>query len=229
VPLHEEDVLAMVVDLDVRWAGEPDVVLHLSRVKRATIGLKNLQISTMVRLVYTPIIEDPPFFQRMTVTLLNRPLIDFTIKVLGGADVMALPAISSWLHSAILSVTDRFIVWPKEVNVALIPNLRNKNNLPMLSAMASTPPLGVMIVTIEEAKLQQRRSTRLWSDLWGSQSGFCYPTAGWSPTLAPICPSGVLRLMYGISFESQAEQGRGMSEIRTHSRNVRRQASEMRR
>ncbi len=161
VPLHEEDVLAMVVDLDVRWAGEPDVVLHLSRVKRATIGLKNLQISTMVRLVFTPIIEDPPFFQRMTVTLLNRPLIDFTIKVLGGADVMALPAISSWLHSAILSVTDRFIVWPKEVNVALIPNLRNKNNLPMLSAMASTPPLGVMIVTIEEAKLQQRRSTFL--------------------------------------------------------------------
>ena len=161
VPLHEEDVLAMVVDLDVRWAGEPDVVLHLSRVKRASIGLKNLQISTMVRLVFTPIIEDPPFFQRMTVTLLNRPLIDFTIKVLGGADVMALPAISSWLHSAILSVTDRFIVWPKEVNVALIPNLRNKNNLPMLSAMASTPPLGVMIVAIEEAKLQQRRSTFL--------------------------------------------------------------------
>ena len=161
VPLHEEDVLAMVVDLDVRWAGEPDVVLHLSRVKRATIRLKNLQISTMVRLVFTPIIEDPPFFQRMTVTLLNRPLIDFTIKVLGGADVMALPAISRWLHSAILSITDRFIVWPKEVNVALIPNLRNKNNLPMLSAMASTPPVGVLIVTIEEAKLQQRRSTFL--------------------------------------------------------------------
>jgi len=161
VPLHEEDVLAMVVDLDVRWAGEPDVVLHLSRLKRVTLGLKNLQVSTMVRLVFTPIIEDPPFFQRMTVTLLNKPFIDFTINVLGGPDIMSLPAVSSWLHAAILGLTDRFIVWPKEANVALIPNLRSKNNLPMLSALASSPPMGVLIVTIEEAKLQKRRSTFL--------------------------------------------------------------------
>jgi hypothetical protein len=161
VPLHEEDLLALVVDLDVRWAGEPDVVLELSRLKRVTLGLKNLQVSTMVRLVFTPIIEDPPFFQRMTVSLLHKPLIDFNVKVLGGPDIMSLPAISSWLHSALIGVTEKFIVWPKEVNVALIPNLRNKNSLPMLSPLASSPPLGVLIVDIEEAVLQKRRSTFL--------------------------------------------------------------------
>lgn len=159
VPLHEEDLLALVVDLDVRWAGEPDVVLHLTKVSRATLGLKNLQISTMVRLVFSPIIEDPPFLQRMTVSLLNKPLIDFNLRALGGPDIMSLPAISSWLHAAILNVTDRFIVWPKEVSVPLVPNLRNKN-LPVLSPISSSP-LGVLVVRVEEAKLQKRRSTFL--------------------------------------------------------------------
>lgn len=160
VPLHEEDLLALVVDLDVRWAGEPDVVLNLTKVSRATLGLKNLQISTMVRLVFSPIIEDPPFLQRMTVSLLNKPLIDFNLRALGGPDIMSLPAISSWLHAAILNVTDRFIVWPKEVSVPLVPNLRNKN-LPTLSPISSSPPLGVIVVKIEEARLQKRRSTFL--------------------------------------------------------------------
>ncbi len=160
VPLHEEDLLALVVDLDVRWAGEPDVVLHLTKVSRATLGLKNLQISTMVRLVFSPIIEDPPFLQRMTVSLLNKPLIDFNLRALGGPDIMSLPAISSWLHAAILNVTDRFIVWPKEVSVPLVPHLRNKN-LPTLSPISSSPPLGVIVVKIEEARLQKRRSTFL--------------------------------------------------------------------
>lgn len=160
VPLHEEDLLALVVDLDVRWAGEPDVVLNLTKVSRATLGLKNLQISTMVRLVFSPIIEDPPFLQRMTVSLLNKPLIDFNLRALGGPDIMSLPAISSWLHAAILNVTDRFLVWPKEVSVPLVPNLRNKN-VPTPGSISSSPPLGVLVVKIEEARLQKRRSTFL--------------------------------------------------------------------
>ena len=162
VPLHEEDLLALVVDLDVRWAGEPDVVLRLTKISRATLGLKNLQISAMVRLVFSPIIEDPPFLQRMTVSLLNKPLIDFNLRVLGGPDIMSLPAISSWLHAAILNVTDRFLVWPKEVSVPLVPNLRQKNKaLAMSAAQAWSAPLGVIVVKIEEARLQKRRSTFL--------------------------------------------------------------------
>eukprot|EP00889_Picochlorum_renovo_P004116 jgi/Picre1/31146/NNA_006500.t1 len=47
VPLHEEDLLALVVDVDLRWAGEPDVVLRLTKMSRASLGLKNLQVSAM--------------------------------------------------------------------------------------------------------------------------------------------------------------------------------------
>ena len=157
VPLHEEDLLALVIDVDLRWAGEPDVMLSLSKLSRATLGLKNLQISAMVRLVLSPIIEDPPFLQRMTVSLLNTPLIDFNLRVLGGPDVMSLPAISSWLHAAILNVTDRFLVWPREISVPLVPALREERKpLPQ-----GVPPLGVIVIRIEEAELQKRRSTFL--------------------------------------------------------------------
>lgn len=158
VPLHEEDLLALVVDVDLRWAGEPDVALSLTKMSRASLGLKNLQVSAMVRLVFSPIIEDPPFLQRMTVSLLNKPLIDFNLRALGGPDIMSLPAISSWLHAAILNVTDRFIVWPKEVSVPLVPSLRQKNMMPVHAWKA---PLGILVIKVEEAKLQKRRSTFL--------------------------------------------------------------------
>ena len=147
------------VDVDVRWAGEPDVVLHLTKISRARLGLKNLQISAMVRLVFSPIIEDPPFLQRMTVSLLNRPLIDFNLRALGGPDIMSLPAISSWLHAAILNVTDRFLVWPKEISVPLVPSLRKANAVKPIQNW--TPPLGVLVLRVEEAEVQKRRSTFL--------------------------------------------------------------------
>jgi len=147
------------VDVDVRWAGEPDVVLHLTKISRARLGLKNLQISAMVRLVFSPIIEDPPFLQRMTVSLLNRPLIDFNLRALGGPDIMSLPAISTWLHAAILNVTDRFLVWPKEISVPLVPSLRKANIIKPIQNWA--PPLGVLVLRVEEAEVQKRRSTFL--------------------------------------------------------------------
>lgn len=155
VPLRKEDMLALVVDLDVRWAGEPDVVLHLTKLSRVSLGLKNLQISSMVRLVFSPIIDEPPFLQRMTVSLLNRPLIDFNLRVLGGPDIMSLPAISSWLNTAIVNITDNFLVWPKEISVPLVP-MRHEAPLPTW-----TSPLGVLVIRVEEATLQKRRSTFL--------------------------------------------------------------------
>lgn len=163
VPLHGEDLLAMVVDLDVRWAGEPDVVLHLTKLRGASLGLSGVQLSAIVRLVFSPITENPPFLSRMTVSFLQRPYVDFSVRALGGPDLMTLPAISTWLRSVVLNLADRAIVWPKEVGVPLVPPSHNNrdDDASSLGGPPLPPPLGVLTVKVVTANIQPRRSTFL--------------------------------------------------------------------
>lgn len=46
----------MVVDVDVRWAGEPDIVLGLSGIPGAALGLSTVHVAFELRLILSPII-----------------------------------------------------------------------------------------------------------------------------------------------------------------------------
>jgi len=164
VPLHGEDLLAMVLDVDIRWAGEPDVALHLTKLGGASLGLSNVHLAGVVRLVFSPITEDPPFLRRMAISLLNRPYVDFSVRALGGPDLMALPAISSWLQSVVLNLADKAIVWPKEVGVPLAPRPASEAReeaAAEAAAMSKVPPMGILVVRIISADIEPRRSTFL--------------------------------------------------------------------
>jgi hypothetical protein len=164
VPLHGEDLLAMVVDVDIRWAGEPDVALHLTKLGGASLGLSNVHLAGIVRLVFSPITEDPPFLRHMAVSLLNRPYVDFSVRALGGPDLMALPAISSWLQSVVLGLADKAIVWPKEVGIPLAPRPASEAKeeaAAEAAAMSKVPPMGILVVEILSADIEPRRSTFL--------------------------------------------------------------------
>lgn len=164
VPLHGEDLLAMVLDVDIRWAGEPDVALHLTKLGGASLGLNNVHLAGVVRLVFSPITDEPPFLRRMAISLLNRPYVDFSVRALGGPDLMALPAISSWLHSVVLNLADKAIVWPREVGVPLAPRPASEAReeaAAEAAAMSKLPPMGILVVKILSADIEPRRSTFL--------------------------------------------------------------------
>jgi hypothetical protein len=164
VPLHGEDLLAMVLDVDIRWAGEPDVALRLTKLAGASLGLYSAQLSGVVRLVFAPITEDPPFLRRMAVSLLGRPYLDFGVRALGGLDLMALPAIDAWLHSVVMNLADRALVWPKEVGVPLVPPSAADDHGGeggAAAAAAAPPPLGLLRVRLGEGRIEPRRSTFL--------------------------------------------------------------------
>ncbi len=152
----------MVLDVDIRWAGEPDVALHLTKLGGASLGLSNVHLAGVIRLVFSPITEDPPFLRRMAVSLLNRPYVDFSVRALGGPDLMALPAISSWLHSVVLNLAEKAIVWPKEVGVPLAPRPASEaREEAAAEAAALLPPMGILVVRILSAEIEPRRSTFL--------------------------------------------------------------------
>jgi hypothetical protein len=148
-----------VVDVDVRWAGEPDVVLHLTKLGGASLGLSDVQLAGVVRLVFSPITEDPPFLRRVAISLLKTPYVDFSVRALGGPDLMTLPAVSSWLRSVVTSLAQRAIVFPREVAVAWAPVWPAQED--SLASAAPPPPLGVLIVRVLSADIEPRRSTFL--------------------------------------------------------------------
>ncbi len=128
----------------------------------ASLGLSDVHLAGVVRLVFSPITEDPPFLRRLAISLLNRPYVDFSVRALGGPDLMSLPAISSWLHGAVINLAERAIVWPKEVSVPLGPPPAAEAALAAAAeAAALIPPLGVLVVRVIRADIEPRRSTFL--------------------------------------------------------------------
>ncbi|KAL4437443.1 hypothetical protein ABPG75_004582 [Micractinium tetrahymenae] len=173
VPLRDGETLAMVIDMDVRWAGEPDVVMQLSGIPGTAVAVRTCQVSGMLRIVLSPIEEELPFVTGITLSLLDRPYLDFDIRVLGG-DVMSLPALGSWLRSSVASIIQERLVWPENLGwrwgpswdrqqaaqaassggrALLAPEQQRRRQLP--------PPLGVLVVDVVGAELEPRRSTFL--------------------------------------------------------------------
>lgn len=161
VPMLGDDTLAMVVDIDVRWAGEPDVALQLTKLRGVTVGLSTLQVSGVFRLILDPIIEDPPFIKHITLYLLEKPFLDFDLRLIGGPDLMSLPALSGWLSSAIHRLAVARIVYPHKVGIPIGGHRHGRQNSAQLIEELERPlpePLGVLVVEVLNAQVEPRRS-----------------------------------------------------------------------
>ena len=58
------------------------------------------QLAGIVRVILSPIERELPFLSGVTLALVERPYMDFDIRVLGG-DVLSLPALGRWLRSSV--------------------------------------------------------------------------------------------------------------------------------
>jgi hypothetical protein len=189
VPMQtNDDAMAIIVDLDVRWAGQPDVALRLTKMRGVTVGLSTLQIAGVVRLVMDPIIENPPFIKKISLTLLDKPYLDFDLNILGGPDLMSLPALSGWLSTAIQKIAVSRIVYPKSVDIhipgggggsregtngkdksdkkyrrseSIIDGDGDDDEAAIDHQLEGVRPLGILIVDILDAQVESRRSTFL--------------------------------------------------------------------
>jgi hypothetical protein len=189
VPMQtNDDAMAIIVDLDVRWAGQPDVALRLTKMRGVTVGLSTLQIAGVLRLVMDPIIENPPFIKKISLTLLDKPYLDFDLNILGGPDLMSLPALSGWLSTAIQKIAVSRIVYPKSVDIhipggdggsrrcnngmdksgkkygrseSIIDGDGDDDEAAIHHQLEAVRPLGVLVVDILDAQVESRRSTFL--------------------------------------------------------------------
>tara|TARA_B110000240_G_scaffold177195_1_gene205635 strand:+ start:1049 stop:3310 length:2262 start_codon:yes stop_codon:yes gene_type:complete len=113
----------VVLDLDVRWCGDPTVVLDV-RVMGLTlqVRLQELQLVGPLRLVLGGFDDRMPCFHLMKIAFVEQPLVDFSLSLVGG-DIEMFPGVKESITEIIAKGLAKAIVWPKYVKVPIA----NKN------------------------------------------------------------------------------------------------------
>ncbi|XP_078152236.1 calcium-dependent lipid-binding protein-like [Carex rostrata] len=108
------------MDLDFRWGGDPSIILGVdARVASLPIQLKDLQVFTVVRVIFQ-LCEEMPCISAVVVALLAdpKPRIDYTLKAVGGS-LTAVPGLSDMIDDTVNSIISDMLLWPHRIVVPL--------------------------------------------------------------------------------------------------------------
>ncbi|KAK9806549.1 hypothetical protein WJX73_010111 [Symbiochloris irregularis] len=172
VPSWNADNLGIDLDLDVRWAGQPDTLLRLMPSRRwmsnaVKIGklrvlpavdmtpvmnaqLHTVQIACVLRVSLAPVLDDLPFIGGVGLSILDQPYLDFDLRLVNGPDLLSIPALASWLRASLMDVFVGQMLWPKRV---IIPILQQHDEDSWINA-----PMGILKLKVLQADLPARVS-----------------------------------------------------------------------
>jgi hypothetical protein len=112
---HDEVVL----DLDVRWCGNPTVVLHVVFMGvTLEVRLDELQISGTLRVVLADLDDVLPCFHLLKVAFVEQPDVRFGLSLVGG-DIDLIIGVKEALTEIIGKGLGQALVWPKYVRVPI--------------------------------------------------------------------------------------------------------------
>lgn len=98
IKVHETNENEIVMETAIRWAGNPNIVLMLRLFSlQIRIQLVDLQIFTAPRVALKPLVPAFPCFSNIVVSLLEKPHVDFGMKILGG-DIMSIPGLYQFVQ-----------------------------------------------------------------------------------------------------------------------------------
>ena len=89
------------IDLQVFWAGDPDVVLGVRAAQDALsvpVSLTEFECTFTLRLIFAPLLGVFPCFGALTIALMDEPQLDFDLRVVGG-DVTLVPGLKDPLRA----------------------------------------------------------------------------------------------------------------------------------
>eukprot|EP00850_Spirogloea_muscicola_P010509 SM000062S19895 [mRNA] locus=s62:215277:219252:+ [translate_table: standard] len=147
----------MILEPILKWAGNPNIVVAVKAFGlKATaqlmvvvlalfesslvLQLVDVSMALTARATFKPLVNVFPCFTKITVCLMQKPQIDFGLKLLGG-DLMAIPGLYQFVQDAIKDVVASMMLWPKTYEVYKIDDLS-----------AQKRPIGFIFFKVIEAK-----------------------------------------------------------------------------
>lgn len=130
----------IIIETPAFWGG--DLRLRLTAVVKlgplridAPVDIADIQLKALMRITMRPLVETLPCVGGVTLSLLEEPQVNFTLKLLDSPDIMCLFGVPLAIKAATSIVASRMFVYPNEFTVPLMPNY----GLPY-------PPVGMITV-----------------------------------------------------------------------------------
>lgn len=109
----------VVLDLEVRWVGDPTVVLNVMLMGLPLlVRLSELQVTGTLRLCLTAFDNKLPCFHALKVSFVEQPDVRFALSLVGG-DIDLIPGVSDAITDIIGRGLSKSLVWPKYVRVPI--------------------------------------------------------------------------------------------------------------
>ncbi|KAG6648433.1 synaptotagmin-2 isoform X3 [Carya illinoinensis] len=144
--VYVTDEKELIMEPMVKWAGNPNIIVAVKAFGlRATVQVVDLQVFVAPRITLKPLVPAFPCFSNIYVSLMEKPHVDFGLKLLG-ADAMSIPGLYRFVQELIKDQVANMYLWPKALEVPI-----------MDPAKAMKRPVGILHVKVLRAmKLKKK-------------------------------------------------------------------------
>ncbi|XP_077229300.1 synaptotagmin-3-like [Tasmannia lanceolata] len=141
VTIYETQEKELVIEPAVRWAGNPNISIAVKFFNlQVRVQLLDLQIFMAPRVTLKPLVPTFPCFANVTISLMEKPHVDFGLKFLGG-DIMAIPVLYPFIQEIIKEQVASLYLWPKVLEIPILDALSG----------AMKKPVGILHVKVLQA------------------------------------------------------------------------------
>ncbi|CAL5332128.1 unnamed protein product [Camellia sinensis] len=110
----------LIMEPFMKWAGNPNINIAAKAFGlRATVQVVDFQVFASPRITLKPLVPSFPCFATILVSLMEKPHVDFGLKVLG-ADAMSIPGLYSFVQELIKDQVANMYLWPKTLEVQIM-------------------------------------------------------------------------------------------------------------
>uniref|UniRef100_A0A0E0C9I3 Synaptotagmin n=1 Tax=Oryza meridionalis TaxID=40149 RepID=A0A0E0C9I3_9ORYZ len=145
----------LIMEPSLKWAANPNVTVVVKAYGlKETIQVVDLQVFASPRITLKPLVATIPCFAKILVSLMEKPHVDFGLKLLG-ADVMAIPILYSFVQETIKKQVAS-IASKRPVGILLVKVLRAQN-LQKKDLLGKSDPY--VKLTMSDDKLPSKKTT----------------------------------------------------------------------
>ncbi|KAJ9684626.1 hypothetical protein PVL29_016878 [Vitis rotundifolia] len=120
IKVYETNEKELSMEPAIKWAGNPNIILVLKWLSfRITIQLVDLQIFAAPRITLKPLVPTFPCFASLVLSLMEKPHVDFGLKILGG-DIMSMPGLYRFVQETIKREVAKLYLWPQTLEIPIL-------------------------------------------------------------------------------------------------------------
>ncbi|CAL1383893.1 unnamed protein product [Linum trigynum] len=144
--VYVTDEKELIMEPVLKWAGNPNITVGVKAFGlKATVQVIDLQVFASPRVTLKPLVPTFPCFANIFVSLMEKPHVDFGLKLLG-ADVMSIPGLYRFVQDLIKEQVAMMYLWPKTLVVPILD-----------PSKAMRKPVGILTVKVVRAmKLKKK-------------------------------------------------------------------------